>query len=589
MKRILFAFGMAAVSPILVNAQYPDLSQFTIAPAATTTFPDNCEVPPWIIPGGGTSRSYFLVNGIGSKVFSADGSPITASALTPTTYPTQATSPVGESCPWTHFSTLEVKTPSSGVRDASDRITLSDGFSADANTTGEFVAEIAAGYPSGQDWRRTYYGIYSAQSINHPTQGTISLGFIHSENRTACYNNHICDNTINTLQLATFCPSSSENDWERYNGFVCASWVPNVQSTNWGQQYFDNDIGPIVWPATGYLQPNNVKWTCGARHPSSIIYNGYIYVFFLDCGSYGGQNQPPFYPPYEGEGRQGGIKVARVPISDALNPGAYTVFYRDPNGVETWNPSLPAGFTKETMASFLNVPGPKSTDIMDMPPNLSGPQRFCVAAVRNTGYFIGVETYQDETDINPVTNFARWKVALRYSSDLVHWTTRQRIVTTADDWSIFNLSYAALLGSDGWSNNVVDANDFYVVGSPTNMSSWFSKVHIYLPQSSLQFRLSKSQPASAFVIDSIPNSGTSLYPNPTSGVFHLSYSLNSSAAVQINVLDVTGKSYRTGSTVSRSPGSYSEDIDISGYAKGVYLVELRINDTRQTFKLIYQN
>lgn len=173
---------------------------------------------------------------------------------------------------------------------------------------------------------------------------------------------------------------------------VCASWVPNNQQTHWGQRFFPNDMGPIAWPSTGYLQPNGVKASCGIGIPSSIVYNGYVYVFFLDHGPYAGLN-----PSFE-EGRLGGIKVVRAPVNEALDPTAYTAYYRDSVGNDTWNPSLPVGFTKETMLDFLSTRGLKTTDLMGEELWVSAPLRFSVAAVKNTGYFIGVESYSDLMD-----------------------------------------------------------------------------------------------------------------------------------------------------------------------------------------------
>lgn len=128
-----------------------------------------------------------------------------------------------------------------------------------------------------------------------------------------------------------FCRPS--DDWEHYNSFVCAAWIPNTPNTNWGQQRFPNDLGPIAWPSTGYLQTNGEKFTCGVNTPSSIKYNGYLYLFFHDDGQYGSAGSPPFYPPPEEENRHEGITVARAPVADALEPKAWQVFCRDPAGV----------------------------------------------------------------------------------------------------------------------------------------------------------------------------------------------------------------------------------------------------------------
>jgi hypothetical protein len=287
--------------------------------------------------------------------------------------------------------------------------------------------------------------------------------------------------------------------------------------------------------------------------------------------------------------------VARAPLNDALNPRAYQVFYRDPNGVEIWHPSLPEGFTKETMGAFLNVPGPKSTNIMGVDANNPyGEGRFSAAHVRNTNYFIGIESYLDLTDPVPGTGPGtgkdqayRVKKALRYSQDLVHWTDRKLIIEVADDWSKSKLNYPALLGSDGWSNTEVDSTDFYVVGTNSVIGTQMNKVHIYRTTPAPQFSgVIGSSTANAFENGRATVAG--IYPNPGAGAFQLSYTLNTNAEVQMNVLDITGRRLQTGTAAAKPAGSYVDNIDVTAYKKGIYLVELLVNGNRQTFKVIYQ-
>ncbi|HEY1217161.1 MAG TPA: hypothetical protein VGE93_26330, partial [Bryobacteraceae bacterium] len=274
----------------------PDLRSFTIdAPVSTRFHTAICEVPPWVLGGGGDWRSYLFVNGVGTAIGSAEGSMIDKADIDLQTGPVTVTSPLG-SCP---------------------RVAV-------------------------QDWRRNYYGVYTAQYFEHPVQGMVTIGFLHAENKTSCSGGRVaCQNTINVKHLSTSCPAG--DDWERYNSFVCAAWIRDDAANHWGQQPFPNDMGPVVWPSTGYLQANGEKFTCGVNTPSSIQYDGYVYIFFHDDGPYGSPGAPPFYPPPAEEGREEGIKVARAPLADALDPRAWKVFSRDPSGAEVWHPSLPDG------------------------------------------------------------------------------------------------------------------------------------------------------------------------------------------------------------------------------------------------------
>jgi hypothetical protein len=49
-----------------------------------------------------------------------------------------------------------------------------------------------------------------------------------------------------------------------------------------------------------------------------------------------------------------------------------------------------------------------------------------------------------------------------------------------------------------------------------------------------------------------------------------------------------GRQIQKGAAVNRPAGTYTETVNITGYAKGVYLMELLVNGKKQTFKVIYQ-
>jgi len=179
-------------------------------------------------------------------------------------------------------------------------------------------------------------------------------------------------------------------------------------------------MGPIVWPSTGYLQSNNVKvhYRCQRAFIHSV-WRVYVRIFSRQR-AYGSPGKPSLLssPPRE-EGRYEGVKVARAPLSDALNPRAWQVFLTGIPAVSRPGiPSLPQGFTKETMAYFCEPARPKSTVILgtEASKSIRG-GRFSVAQVRNTNYFIGIESYTDLADPVPGTPGAyRIKQALRYSS-----------------------------------------------------------------------------------------------------------------------------------------------------------------------------
>ena len=562
-KNLLF---LIALLPGAIRLHAQNLNAYTTALAGTVTFgppisgnSTKTEVPPWIIAGGW--RSYFFVDGINSYVGSSPLDMINNNVIVPAAGPYTTTSP--------------------------------DGCTA-ANM-----------FP----WRRNYYAVYSAQYFNHPTQGTVSLGFLHGENTSV----------IGVHQPLVSCQGIG---WPSYAGFVCGSWIPNTQATNWGQQYFANDLGAIVWPSTGYFLPNGQKSSLGVRHPTSIqADDGYMYVFYKDQShyvvpSYGTPGTSGYYAgdpdfPLE-DGRHAGIKVARAPISDALNPQAYMSFYEDAGGVH-WNPSLPAGFTKELTTTYLYVQGPQASNIMGI--ETEGHydyNRFSVAKVNGTNYYFGVASYQDYDDPygydangHPLPKL---KVSLRYSYDLVHWQGNL-VIDVSNDWTTSHFNYPIFLSTNGWSNNAIDPNDFYVIGtSPSTINHTVYRMHVYIPapppppppppppckpvpngpvcpvQPESQSNMAA---ALAAVLDDSEGGAPYVYPNPGHGVYTLSYTLKDHAITQLNVLDVTGRVLQAGSTSMRGPGRYTESVNITSRAKGVYLLELLVNGGRKTFKVVY--
>jgi hypothetical protein len=490
---------------------------------------NHAEVPPWIIAGGW--KSYFFVDGIGTYIWSSPASLATAS---------------------------EINLSVSGSPSEASMSYINSNY-------------FDPGRPV-ENWKRNYHGIYSAAYFNHPVAGPVSLGFLHGENKnsisgSAWYQNTIQENVrINPADPASYTGGNpSHTGWESYNGLISAAWVSNTQRTNWGQQFFKNQLGPIAWPATGYITQSGIKCTAGLRHPSSIIADNYVYVFYVDSGPYG--NNIP-----DEEGRHEGIKVVRAPLKDALDPHGYQVYYSDPFGNETWNTSLPTGFTKENMLDFVAVRGAKATDIMSDSAEVSQEIRFSAAKVRNADYFIGVEQYIDLADAQ------KFKVALRFSQDLVHWTDRVSIIYTASNWDQSQMNYPIFLSNDGWTNTEVDIDDFYVLGSGSILTNIVNRIHIQAAA------MAASSTRSFFTVGAEP--ADRLFPNPGMGLYKLTYIVNSLSDITISIFDMSGRKLKSLSKGRRNPGNYTEDLDISGWPDGVYLVEIIADNKSRLYKVI---
>ena len=517
-------------------AQYPSMSAHTASELSTVTFTckgafketNRTEVPPWIVAGNW--RSYFFADGIGTYIWSSPTS-------------------------MADNNEIDLNLASRSYQASTSYINSYD------YDPGRFI----------DNWKRNYHGIYSAASFNHPTAGPISLGFLHGENKNAVSDHSQYQNTIQpNVHIDANDPDSysgnNHEGWDAYNGIISAAWIPNILQTNWGQQFFKNELGPIVWPATGYVTKSGIKCTAGLRHPSSIIVDDYIYVFYLESGPYG--NNIP-----DEEGCHEGIKVARALLKDALDPHSYQVYYRGPDSIVTWNASLPEGFTKENMLSYVAVKGPKATDIMGDRGETSQEVRFSVAKVRNTDYFIGVEEYLDLNDQKKI------KVALRFSKDLMNWTDRVFLAYTADSWAQSRVNYPIFLSNDGWTNTEVDIDDFYILGTGISVSNQVNRIHVQAAQTRSFIALYAARISG-------PAPSDRLFPNPSMGLFKLTYTINELSDVTITIFDPGGSKLMSLQKGTQGPGMHTEELDISKWAAGIYVVKVVTGNNFRLYKVI---
>jgi hypothetical protein len=347
---------------------------------------------------------------------------------------------------------------------------------------------------------------------------------------------------------------------------ISAAWTPMDAN----QPFFQNELGPIAWPSNGYTTAAGVKCTAGLRHPASIVEGDYVYVFYTDAGPYA-TNIP------DEEGRREGIKVIRASLDSALDPRSYHAFYKDSSGRDTWIPALPKGFTKENMLSFVSVRGPKTTDIMRDSDNVSQEIRFSAAKVRNAGYYIGVEQYIDRTDSQ------KYKVALRFSSDLANWSERYLVVYTAANWNKSRMNYPIFLSNDGTSNTEIDINDFYILGTGYTEADYVNRIHIQQSPS-----LSVSALRVAAFSSSLDNT-EKLFPNPTEGPCQLQYTLSDpSSEVKIVLYDMNGRQLQLLDQASRPAGTYTRNIDIGSLQNGMYLIALYVNNRLRLYRVVKQ-
>jgi len=296
-------------------------------------------------------------------------------------------------------------------------------------------------------WKRNYYGVYSTHLINNEI-----ITINHAENKNEDYFGVKYQNTINADISVDDCysgvhPGGTYSDcFEAYNGFLGMTWIPYTSQTNYGLTGDFNDEGPIIWPSMGYLDSSGNKVSYGLRSPSSIIHDGYIYVYYLDTAYAGIQ---------ESAGKRSGIKVARAPVSSGGRPGSFMNYYAG-----SFNqPSLPSGFNKENIYDYLDEPGPLADVVLGDWESI----RFSVAKISGTDYFLGVEVRYDASNSN------LHGVYLRISKDLVQWSEPVLIDNTlAYEWYNQEMQYPIFIDEGALTNSEINPDNFYILGTSTN-------------------------------------------------------------------------------------------------------------------------
>ncbi|MFN8395751.1 MAG: T9SS type A sorting domain-containing protein [Bacteroidia bacterium] len=88
-------------------------------------------------------------------------------------------------------------------------------------------------------------------------------------------------------------------------------------------------------------------------------------------------------------------------------------------------------------------------------------------------------------------------------------------------------------------------------------------------------------------LSGIFNSSPAIFPNPHNGFFTLSMDLAGSHAVSVDIVTVTGQVI-THESLGRFTGAYSHQFDISKLAKGVYYVEVKVDQQKVRTMMVHQ-
>jgi hypothetical protein len=403
-------------------------------------------------------------------------------------------------------------------------------------------------------WRRNYNGVFSAHLIEQLAgQQPVLFAISHGENKNEKIGANLYQNSVRTSFKAdannpsTYSGGSPYQDcWEAYFGFLNGNWIEYTKKTDWGNQYL-HDLGPIAWPAAGYIKADGSQASNGLRHPSSLVHDGYVYIYVLDASHDG----------------TAGIKLIRSKLETVKTPELYEAWT-----AEGWAPSLPKGFRKENSALFFSTRGPESSPVFTPDRNTI---RFSVAKLRGSANrFIGVEEYLESS--------GQIFLALRYSDDLITWSDRT-VIYTAKNWHASKIKYPIFLNKDGSTNTEIDAEDFYILG--TMEGGGVTKMHMKLKPALAEQKhiMSNIQPQDIHL---------HITPNPTAEGVLLRYTLPEKADFKVSIHDMTGKLLKTPvlADMIDSPQVYEQYIDISDLSPGIYIFQVYINKQRISKKVV---
>lgn len=298
-------------------------------------------------------------------------------------------------------------------------------------------------------WKRNYDGIFSAHLLHNNNVGQDCIVAIrHGENKNEMFDGGLkYDNTILPPQqylypdqYSGYNPATGQyqDNWDTYFSFVNLSYCP--VNDNDGKNLTNYDIGPILWPQNGYVDQNDQQASLGLRHPSSIVHDGHLYIFYLDTSFY-----------------YGNLRLARCPLDQVWTPGSFTNY----NAGSFSSASLPAGFDKDSRAFLSQTPG-QSTPLFQYADNY-----FAVAKIRNSPWFISIEERLD------TPGWPNCPLYLRLSDDLVNWTNPVIIDYPYTPNANPGLIYPRFYDSAFTTDKEIDLNDFYITtGHRSDIPQW---------------------------------------------------------------------------------------------------------------------
>jgi hypothetical protein len=239
-------------------------------------------------------------------------------------------------------------------------------------------------------------------------------------------------------------------------------------------------FGPVIWPSFGYYSSDlTVQYSPGLHGQiGTILFNGYLYVYGLDNSGANG-NKSYFVGFWNGQFvslPSTGAKVWRAQIQPNGMPGpfmAYNIFTSafDQPALPTSGADGTLGFNKYNLMNYISQPGPQVPALFSVDPGAIGvtgyplqTNKFAVGYDAANNIFVGIEQYASGSGT---------AYAARLSYDLVHWSPRTSLTYNGVTIGTTTFAYVTLTSADFTSQDRVNLNNLYVMGTNGGVSYYF--------------------------------------------------------------------------------------------------------------------
>lgn len=343
------------------------------------------------------------------------------------------------------------------------------------------VAGVPPGsIPANTDWRRNYYGIFSADrfvfSLDSPPAEWIMLA-THGENNNELWNGLYYQNSVNVDVPVHECYSGEVNGtfvncMAAYNAFVGAVLLNTSNSCYGAGQagltaYID--VGPIAWPLPGYLNATGGKASYGLRHPGILLgYDAAVYVSYLENALDSGA----FYIVRAAQGPDQGLPTAFLGVNAST--------------MQWGIPSLPSDFNSSNVAASFASAAPGAAQrapAFSMDPAVEAGIHMSMARMPSLDAYLAVIASVNWTACDQLPPHATlraaqyeepsricagafWQLSLRVSVDMITWSAPAYLPAYgAGSLDAALLRYPTLLSADGSSQTEIDPSGFYIMGT----------------------------------------------------------------------------------------------------------------------------